>query len=138
MPYQYVIVVGAGRLGSVLANTLSRRGSSVVVVDRDETAFRNLAADYSGFKVTGDAAELAVLRQAGVDGADCLLAVTASDNVNLMVAQVAREIFRVGRVVARVSDPGREPVYRHLDIDTISPTALAADALLAALEGSGR
>ncbi|MGD8398781.1 MAG: TrkA family potassium uptake protein [Anaerolineae bacterium] len=138
MPYQYVIVVGAGRLGSVLANTLSRRGSSVVVVDRDETAFRNLAADYSGFKVTGDAAELAVLRQAGVDGADCLLAVTASDNVNLMVAQVAREIFGVGRVIARVSDPGREPVYRQLGIDTISPTTLAADALLSALEGSGR
>ncbi len=133
--YQYVVVVGCGRLGSMLANRLSRLGSSVVVVDRDEGAFKNLSTEFSGFRVTGDAAELAVLRRAGIDKADCLLAVTRHDNVNLMAAQVAHTVFGVSKVIARVFDPSREQVYRQLDVETISPTQLTADAFLTALQG---
>jgi len=134
MRYQYVIVVGSGRLGSILANRISRAGSSVVVVDRDEAAFRNLDVDFSGFKVAGDAAEMAVLRRAGIDRADCLLTVTPNDNVNLMVAQVAHKIWHVPRVVARAYDPAREAIYHELGIETICPTHLAAETLLDVLE----
>lgn len=128
--YQYIIVVGCGRLGSVLANQLSRLGSSVVVIDRDETAFSNLSTEFSGFQITGDAAELALLRQAKIERADCLLAVTRHDNVNLMVAQVASGVFQVPKVVARVFDPSREAVYREFGIETICPTMLSAEAFL--------
>jgi trk system potassium uptake protein TrkA len=131
--YQYIIVVGCGRLGSVLANQLSRLGSSVVVIDSDEKAFRNLSTEFSGFQITGDAAELAVLRQAKIERADCLLAVTRHDNVNLMVAQVASGVFRVPKVVARVFDPSREAVYREFGIETICPTMLSAETFLRAL-----
>jgi trk system potassium uptake protein TrkA len=132
--YQDIVIVGCGRLGSMLANQLSAQGRSVVVVDRDETAFRNLSTEFSGFQVIGDAAELAVLQQARIDQADCLLAVTRHDNVNLMAAQVARTVFGVPKVIARVFSPSREAVYRQFEIETVSPTRLTADAFLSALE----
>jgi trk system potassium uptake protein TrkA len=137
LPYQYLVIVGCGRLGSILANRASSLGSNVVVVDRDEAAFANLATEFSGFTVTGDAAELAVLRRARIERADCLLAITPQDNVNLMVAQVARTVFGVPRVLARVFDPAREVVYREFGIETICPTALAAGAFLDALQNRG-
>jgi len=132
--YRYIVIVGCGRLGSILANHLSRQGRNVVVVDRDEAAFKNLSAEFSGFQVTGDAAELAVLRRAGIEEADCLLAVTRHDNVNLMVAQVARTVFGVLKVIARVFDPSRQAVYDQFGIETICPTLLSADTFLAVLD----
>jgi trk system potassium uptake protein TrkA len=127
---KYIVVVGCGRLGSLLASQLSALGASVVVIDQDESSFDNLSTEFSGFQITGDAAELAVLRQARTDKADFLLAVTEEDNINLMVAQVAQVVFHVPRVIARVFDPSRERVYRDFGIDTISPTKLSADAFL--------
>jgi trk system potassium uptake protein TrkA len=135
--YQYIIIVGCGRLGAILANQLSRLGRNVVVIDRDASAFENLSTEFSGFRITGDAAELLILRQAKIGEADCLLAVTRHDNVNLMVAQVAKTIFQVPKVIARVFDPRREKVYRQFDIETICPTQLSADIFLQALQTPG-
>jgi len=134
IPYQNIVIVGCGQLGSILANQLSRQGCSVVVVDRNEAAFRNLSTEFSGFQIVGDAAEMAVLRQAEIEKADCLLATTRHDNVNLMVAQVAGEILGVPKVIARVADPAREEVYRQFEIETICPIRLSADAFMNALE----
>lgn len=134
---QYVIIVGCGRLGSILANRLSGLGNSVVVIDRDNAAFGNLSTEFSGFQVTGDAAELAVLRQAKMDKAQCVLAITSCDNVNVMVAQVARTVFGVPKVMARVNDPSREAVFREFGIETICPTSLSAAAFLGALRDPG-
>ena len=131
---QYVVIVGCGRLGSLLAGQLSNAGSSVVVIDLNESAFDLLPAEFSGFRIVGDAVEIEVLRAAKVHKADCLLATTEEDNVNLMVAQVARKMFNVSKVLARVFDPRREKVYREFGIETISPTNLMADAFLASLE----
>lgn len=134
---QYVIIVGCGRLGSLLANRLSSQGSSVVVIDRDQTAFENLSTEFSGFQVAGDAAELDVLRQARIEKAGCLLAITSYDNLNLMVAQVAQTVFDVPKVIARVNDPSREAVYREFGIETISPTNLSVAAFLGAVRDPG-
>jgi trk system potassium uptake protein TrkA len=133
--YENIVVVGCGRLGSILASELSRLGSNVMVIDRDEAAFDNLAPEFSGFRVTGDAAELAVLQQARLEQADCVLATTQQDNVNLMVAQVAKTMFGVGKVLARVHDPSREEVFRAFGVEMVCPTTLAAAAFLSALEG---
>jgi trk system potassium uptake protein TrkA len=130
---QYVIIVGCGRLGASLANQLSSLGSDVVIIDDDERAFRYLSTEFSGFQIVGNAAELAVLRQAKIEKADCLLAITRHDNVNLMVAQVAKTVFRVPKVVARVYDPNRERVYGQFGIDTICPTRLTAEAFMGRL-----
>ncbi|MGB7087374.1 MAG: TrkA family potassium uptake protein [Phormidesmis sp.] len=127
---QYIIIVGCGRLGSLLASSLSAQGHSVVAIDRREEAFEGLSAEFSGFRVVGDAAELATLHKAKADKADCLLAVTREDNVNLMVAQIGQVTFEIPTVLARVFDPGREAIYREFGIETISPTQLSADVFL--------
>ena len=129
----FIIIVGCGRLGLYLANRLSRDGHSVVVIDINESAFDNLSAEYSGFRVEGDATEFAVLEQAKIDEADIVITTTREDNINLMVAQAAKKIFRVPRVIARVFEPKREEIYRDLGIETICPISIAGDILLKSL-----
>jgi trk system potassium uptake protein TrkA len=124
---RYIVIVGCGRLGSHLADRLSREGHSVVVIDMHEAAFNDLSPDFSGFRVEGDATQMAVLKTAKLGKADVLIATTHEDNVNLMVAQVARKVFGVPLVLARVFDPRREEVYARLGIETICPTSVAAD-----------
>ena len=130
---QYIIVIGCGRLGSLLASGLSAQGHSVVIIDQDESAFDALSAEFSGFQIVGDAVELATLCKAKADKADCLLAVTREDNVNLMVAQIGNITFEVPTVLARVFDPARETMYKEFEIETISPTQLSADVFLQTL-----
>ena len=131
----YIVIVGCGRLGAYLANGLSREGHGVVTIDIDERAFGGLSPEYGGFRVEGDATELAVLRQAKMDQADVVIATTQEDNVNLMVAQVARKVFAVPRVLARVFDPKREGIYRRLGVETVCPTSTAADLFLRSVRG---
>ena len=126
----FIVIVGCGRLGSYLANQLSRAGHGVVVIDCDEQAFRNLPPEYSGFRVEGDATEMAVLRQAKADKADMVIATTRGDNVNLMVAQMARAALGVPRVLARVFEPAMKPIYRRMGIESICPTSVAAELFL--------
>lgn len=127
---RHIVIVGCGRLGGSLANQLSSAGHSLVVIDRRDGAFDKLSVQFSGFKVLADAVELHVLKEANISHADYLFATTTSDNTNLMVAQVAKTVFKVPRVVARVFDPTREEIYREFGIETISPTRLSADAFL--------
>jgi trk system potassium uptake protein TrkA len=103
------------------------------VIDSDHATFEDLSPDFSGFRVAGDATRMAVLREAKMDKADVVIATTHDDNVNLMVAQVARGVFGVAHVLARVFDPKREEVYAQLGIDTICPTSVAAEMFLLAV-----
>ena len=133
-PDQYIVVVGCGRLGSILANKLSRDGHSVVVIDQAKEAFENLSPEYTGFRLEGDATELDVLRQAKMDRADAVIATTWEDNVNLMVAQTAKKVCGIPCVIARVFDPHRQALYRLLEVETICPTSMAAEAFLKHLQ----
>lgn len=131
----YIVIVGCGRLGSLLANRLSSAGHQLVVIDRNESKFDKLSTEFSGFKVVGDAIEMSVLRRAHVEKADYLFAITTEDNLNLMVAQVAKTEFKVPNVIARVYDTAREAIYGEFGIETISPTKLAAEAFITVMEG---
>ncbi|HKJ02696.1 MAG TPA: TrkA family potassium uptake protein [Longimicrobiales bacterium] len=124
------LVIGCGRVGSYAAGLLSVGGAEVVVIDRDPEAFEALSPEFSGFKVVGDASELAILRRAGAADADVLFAATESDTLNILVTQVARERFGVETVVARVFLPEWEGTYRDLGIRTISPVSHAVHAFL--------
>lgn len=126
----YIVIVGCGRLGSTLANNLSAQGNRLVVIDQKEAAFDKLSTEFSGYQIVGDAVELSILRQAKPDKADYLFATTTQDNINLMVAQVAKVVFKVPKVVARVYDPARETIYGEFGIETISPTQLSVEAFM--------
>lgn len=127
---EYIIIAGCGRLGVHIANKLSRQGHSIVAIDTNDAKFRNLSSEFSGFRVEGDATERAVLQQAKTGEADKLIAVTRDDNVNLAIAQIAKGVFNVPLVVARVNDPQREAIFRELGVHTVCPLLLAHDEML--------
>lgn len=122
----YTIIVGCGRLGANLANTLSAGGASVLIIDSSAEAFRKLSPSFGGITLVGDGAELHILDDADVKHAEAVVAVTNSDNTNILVAQIAREFFHVPHVIARLYDPDRECVYHEFGIDTICPAVLSA------------
>jgi len=126
-PRLYVVIIGCGRFGSYIANRLSRDGHGMVVIDSRSEAFENLSSAFSGFLIEGDATELEILKRAKIDKADVVVAAVSDDNTNLMVSQIAKKVFHVPRVIARVSKPEREPVYHDLGIDALCPTTLFGD-----------
>jgi trk system potassium uptake protein TrkA len=119
----HLIIIGCGRMGAGLAQTLCQRGHHVTVVDQDPAAFEQLGPAFKDRTVVGVGFDREVLLQAGIERADGLAAVTASDEANVVVARLARLMFRVPRVVARLYDPRKADIYRRLDVQTISTTA---------------
>jgi len=132
----FIFIVGCGRLGSFLANRLSSKGHSVVVIDIRDSAFDALSAEFSGFRMVGDATEFTVLKEAKIKEADVFIATTRDDNVNLMVSQIAKNIFHVPKVMARIFDPKRESIYKDFDIEAISPTLIAVELFLESIAES--
>jgi trk system potassium uptake protein len=121
----YTIIVGCGRLGANLANALSDAQGNVLIMDMNKDSFRKLSPSFGGLAVTADATDLDALQEAGMDKADTVIVVTNNDNVNVMVAQLAREMFKVREVIARLYDPERECVYQEFGIDTVCPAVLS-------------
>lgn len=130
----YTIIVGCGRLGASLANTLSNKGENVLVIDKTKDSFRRLAASYGGLTIVGFGTEFDKLREAQIERADAVISVTNDDNTNIMVALIAREIFHVKKVIARLHDPECEIVYQELGIETICPAVLSAKEIDKLLE----
>jgi len=125
----YVIIVGCGRVGSELAKLLSTEGHNVVVIDKEQRSIERLGGAFNGLTLIGNGFDLALLKQAGVEKADAFCAVTNGDNTNLICAQVAKRIFKVPKVFARIYDPQRAHIYRALGLDIISGTILFAAML---------
>ena len=125
-----IVVVGCGRVGSQLAMMLSVEGHNVVVIDRDESAFRRLGGTFNGVTIVGLGFDEEVLEEAGIREADAFAATTDLDNTNLMAAEVARTIFGVRHVVARLYNPVRERTYQLLDLDYVCGTTLVAESLM--------
>lgn len=126
----YILIIGCGRVGSLLANRLSKEGHSIVIIDNDEVSFENLSSEFSGFHIFGDAGEIEVLKQAKIEKAEAVLVTTREDNLNLMIAQIAKDIFGISCVVARLFDPSREEIFSSFGIKTTSPTRIAVEELL--------
>lgn len=125
-----VIVVGCGRVGSQLATMLSVEGHNVTVIDKNDDSFRRLGSTFNGVTVKGLGFDEEVLEEAGIREADAFAAVTDLDNTNLMAAEVARKLFGVRHVVARLYNPMRERTYQQLDLDYVCGTTLVAENLL--------
>ena len=118
----HMIVVGCGRVGSTIARELAAAGHEVVVVDRNPEAFRRLGESFPGRTVVGIGFDRDVLTQAGISENSAVMAVTSGDNSNILIARVAREMFGIEKVVARIYDPRRAAIYQRLGIAT-DPTS---------------
>jgi trk system potassium uptake protein len=125
-----VVIVGCGRVGALLAATLDAAGEDVSIIDLSTLAFDRLPSTFKGQAIRGNGTDEAVLRRAGTESADLFLAMTEGDNRNVMSAQLATEMFRVGRVVAKINDPVRAEAYADLGIATVCRTNLMTDAIL--------
>jgi trk system potassium uptake protein len=115
-----VVIVGCGRVGAALAGELAGRGDTVAIIDKNRDAFELLPEGFTGQVVAGVGFDRDVLEQAGVARADALVAVTGGDNSNVVVARVARDAYRVPRVIARIQDPRRAEIYEGLGVVTVA------------------
>ncbi|MCA0362059.1 MAG: TrkA family potassium uptake protein [Armatimonadetes bacterium] len=122
----YVIVVGGGNVGVQLCKRLIARGHEVVLMEKDARQAQklgNLIGDEN--VVHGDGCDLITQRSTGFNRADIVVSVTGEDEDNLICCQLAKEVWKVKRVVARVNDPSHETVFRELGIDdTVSATGI--------------
>ena len=128
-----LLVAGCGMVGAKLALRMCRMGHDVSVVDREEESFEKLGAAFTGLTFVGNIIDLDVLRREGIEGCDAVAAVTNSDNVNVMISQIARDIFSIPRVLTRVYDPDRERIFAQFGLHTICPTALTVESAVAVL-----
>lgn len=125
----HVVIAGCGRVGSQLAQWLADSDHDVAVVDSRRSALDTLGKSFNGATVEGLAYDVDVLRAAGIEDTDVFVAVTDSDNANLMAVEVARRVFGVTRTLARLYDPAREHAYRALDIKHVTGTKLIANVI---------
>lgn len=124
-----VLILGCGRVGARLANTLDAEGHDVRIIDANAEAFRRLAPEFRGMTIVGQGIDDDVLRKAGIESADVFAAVTNDDNTNIMASQIAKVIHDVPRVITRIYDPSREETYNTLGLETVCPTELGAQLI---------
>jgi trk system potassium uptake protein TrkA len=138
----FILIAGAGRVGSAIARSMLAQGHEVSVLDEDPLCHERLDAGHterwedSGGRFTiGQAIERDALVEAGIEQADVFIAATDGDNTNLTIAQIAQRMFEVPLVVVRVMDPARAEWYAAQGMRTICPTSYAIDMFERELEG---
>ena len=123
------LIIGCGRVGSSIALQLQREGWNVTVVDENEDALSRLGDHWPGSFLVGHGMDVDLLREAGIEEADAVVAATDGDNTNVVIGQVAQKRFDVGCVVVRVLDPARADFYSERGLRTVCPTKTAIDTL---------
>ena len=132
----FVLIVGCGRVGSAIANSMLEEGHEVSVLDEDPEAIALLEKgqdrsweDRGGSFTVGTALEIDALVEAGIENADAFIASTDGDNTNIIISQIAQKRFNVPTVIARILDPLRAEWYEKQGLNTICPTRVAIDML---------
>jgi trk system potassium uptake protein TrkA len=131
------LIIGCGRVGSSIALQLQREGWNVTVVDENEDALARLGEHWPGAFLVGHGMDVDLLREAGIEDADAVVASTDGDNTNIVIGQVAQKRFDVGCVVIRVLDPARSDFYNARGLRTVCPTKTAIDTLMDAVRSCG-
>lgn len=120
-----VLIIGCGRFGSRLAGKLSDENKNVTVIDISQNAFRRLSPAYGGFAIEGDGSDVDLLRDSGAGDADVIIVTTNDDDINIMAAQFAKQVFHTPKVIARIKDSSKLAVLKDMEIDTICPSDLS-------------
>jgi trk system potassium uptake protein len=132
----HVVIVGCGRIGSALAYQLYQKGHQVTVVEQDAAAFDNLPSDFQGRTVEGDILAQNVLHRAQIQNADALAAVTHSDTLNALVAHIAKNEYKVARVIAGNADPRQRALQEAFGIPVIGSSSWGAQRFLEMIASS--
>jgi trk system potassium uptake protein len=122
----HFVIMGCGRVGAELTVQLAKAEHSVAIIDKRKTAFDRLPPGFDARTIVGIGFDREVLVEAGIKQADAFIAVSNGDNSNIVSARVAREHFKVPKVVARIYDPRRAEIYERLDIPTVATVRWAA------------
>jgi len=137
----FIVIVGAGRVGSAVARNMLAAGHDVSVLDEDPLSHERLEVgldgsweDLGGRFTVGHGLEMDALLEAGIADADVFIASTDGDNTNLVIAQIAQRHFEIEKVVVRVMDPARAEWYQEQGLETICPTKYAIEMFGRALE----
>jgi trk system potassium uptake protein TrkA len=129
------MIIGCGRVGSVLANRLDEEKHQVVVLDRNQQAFRRLSEKFSGERIVGNGLVEEFVRPTFEKKIDILFVITDKDNINLMIAQRVKLTFQQGRVIAVVHDSILAGLYKELGVETVCPTDLVIKDIVQAIQG---
>jgi trk system potassium uptake protein TrkA len=124
-----IIIMGCGRVGLLVSRLMIDEGHEVIVIDKNPKALEQLGPNFKGRKVVGIGFDRGVLIEAGIEEADAFAATSSSDNANVIAARIARSVFHVPRVVARLYDPHRAEIYQRLGLPIISSTSLGAERI---------
>lgn len=122
----YMILVGGGNVGAQLAKRLIAREHEVLLMEKDSRQAQRLASMLGENSIyVGDGCEIQTQRDAGFGRADVVVAVTGEDEDNLVVCQMAKTVWNVNRVLARVNDPSHEALFQSIGVNqTISATGI--------------
>jgi trk/ktr system potassium uptake protein len=134
-----VVILGCGRVGAQLARQMIGDGYQVTIIDTSQSSFLRLGdeeyQERSGIqRVAGDGTDPDVLKRAGIEVADCFVAVTNGDNRNLLASQIAQHTFSVPRVICRVYDPKRKETFDQLGLICYCPTLVGAAHIKTAID----
>jgi trk system potassium uptake protein TrkA len=139
----FIVIVGAGRVGSSVARSMLADGHEVSCLDEDPESHARLEIglekpweDMGGHFTVGTALEIEALASAGIERADVFVASTNGDNTNIVIAQIAKRRFNVPKVIARILDPYRAKWYADQGLDTICPTRVAIEMLESEIRAS--
>lgn len=122
-----VIVVGCSRFGGKLAGSLSSLGYNVTIIDKNENSFLKLPDNYSGYEVCADGTDANILKENGIENTQIFIAVTESENANILAAKIASEIFNVPEVYLRLTNVEKDSLITNENIKAIYPFKLSID-----------
>lgn len=131
-----ILIIGCGNVGTAIAAELDKRGHDVSIVAASESEFDSLPDSFGGFTMAGVPIDTDVLQRAGIKTCDALYAVTMNDDTNIMVAQMAKQLYKVPKIFSRIIDLRKGEIFEEEGVMTVCPTKLTVAAALEALDGS--
>jgi trk system potassium uptake protein TrkA len=126
------VIVGGGKVGYYLFKTLKQKGYEAVIIERERDLCLRIAEELEGEIICGDGSEIEVLKDAGIDEAEIVAAVTGKDEENLVICQMVKLNFNVGKTIARINNPKNRPIFKELGVDK---TVCSTEVIASLIEG---
>lgn len=125
----YIIIAGCGRTATSLAEEFLDEGHDLVILDSDINRLESLGSGLNATRILGVEYDIDILKEAGIEQADLFLGLTRNDSINITACQIAKKIFNVNKVIAKVADINKEHIYKLLNIDYINPIKIGVQEL---------